>query len=370
MILLSQNDPRWKNIMLGNSRATIGSHGCTISVIGMKYGLTPDVVNERLNAVGGYVAPQNAPDQKNLVWWKKIEEAIPGAKFIWKYAEYDNSKVLENLPCIVEVDGRPIGGFRHWVLFIGNQMLYDPWDGQIKPTSAYQPVSFVVMQGEATELAKPSEPEALKDSGLYYKGLDLNNKDSMKTTVDIWNEVMIEKKWVKAEDCVKTKEEYEKKLLDANGALTAYNEMKALGYDSIEKINEVVKSKDAANLALQTEVSAVRDRNSKLADIVKKIEEEDHTTAELGHKAIEENKELQNTLIEVGKAAGVDKPTMTNIVSNIFRFKDLADKFIKKAQQEEDSKNPQPQTTVVKETNSVNWLLRLFSLIPTQKEVK
>ncbi len=37
----------------------------------------------------------------------------------------------------------------------------------------------------------------------FYKGLDLNNKESMKAAVDIWNEVMIEKKWIKKEECIK-----------------------------------------------------------------------------------------------------------------------------------------------------------------------
>ncbi|MEM5875578.1 MAG: CHAP domain-containing protein [Candidatus Aenigmatarchaeota archaeon] len=45
----------------------------------------------------------------------------------------------------------------------------------------------------------------------YYKGLDLNNKESMKACVDIWHEVMIEKKWVKKEEAemqIKEKEIY------------------------------------------------------------------------------------------------------------------------------------------------------------------
>lgn len=186
-ILLSQRDPKWKDIKLGTSKTTtIGSYGCTITCIAMKYGVTPDFLNERLKAVNGYLA-------ENLVIWKKVEEALPGAKFTWKYGEYDNEAAKANLPCIVEVSGALIGGDRHWVLFVGNKQLYDPWDGQIKPTNTYgMPISLVVLEGEY------KAPEVKKEDEKMYKGLDLTNKDSMKVVINVWERLqkgeLIEKK--------------------------------------------------------------------------------------------------------------------------------------------------------------------------------
>ena len=183
-ILLSQRDPKWSNKKLGFSETLIKDYGCTITCIGMKFGVTPDVVNECLKAVNGFLSG-------NLVIWKKLEEALPGVKFVYKYGEYDNEKVKQNLPCIVEVNGAPIGGDRHWVLFIGNQKIYDPWDGQEKPTSAYctasnPPLSFVILEGEV-DMVK-LKPIGAGDEKVY-KGLDLTNKESMKVAIDVWERV-------------------------------------------------------------------------------------------------------------------------------------------------------------------------------------
>lgn len=140
MTILSQNDPRWKDIKLGTSAQTIGGYGCTITCIAMIIGTTPDIVNERMKSVGGFAS-------RNLVIWAKIEEAFPGIKVrrVWSY---DNTDVKSNLPCIVEVDGQPIGGSRHFVVYVGNQKLYDPWDGHIDATTDYpNPLSYAVLSG-------------------------------------------------------------------------------------------------------------------------------------------------------------------------------------------------------------------------------
>lgn len=192
-VLLSQNDPRWKNIPLGTSRSSIGQGGCTITCIAMKFGLDPKFVNERLNAVDGFAPSQaNNPfePEKNLVIWNKLSEALPGVKFEYKYYTYDNEKVLQNLPCLVEVNGAPIGGFRHWVLFVGNHQIFDPWDGKVKPTSTYQPISFVVLSGQVQQVV----------DGVVYKTLDLTNRESMKAAVDVWYDVVISKLYVRKED--------------------------------------------------------------------------------------------------------------------------------------------------------------------------
>lgn len=156
MILLSQRDPRWKNLKLGTGDATstIGAFGCTVTALGMILETTPDVVNDRINSVQGYA-------NGNLVIWAKLEQAFPGLKIkrVWTY---DNTDVKANVPnVLVEVDGKPIGGVRHWVIYIGGGKANDPWDGKEKLTSSYpDPLSYCVIGGKWN---KPS-PTATTDT--------------------------------------------------------------------------------------------------------------------------------------------------------------------------------------------------------------
>jgi hypothetical protein len=162
----------------------------------MLFGLTPDFVNERLKRVDGY-------KDGNLIIWKKIEEALPGVKFVWRYYAYDNAVAKENIPCMVEVSGAAIGGDRHWVLFVGNQKMYDPWDGKEKSTLAYgMPLGFVVLEGaympepeQSSECLVPNTPEwrqkyeELVDKATKYDALVAKGYGS----VDLIEEKMGEK---------------------------------------------------------------------------------------------------------------------------------------------------------------------------------
>ena len=132
MIALSQRDPRWSKQQLGTSNTTIGGFGCTITSIAMLIGTTPDVVNRELKRVGGYA-------NGNLVIWSKVPVAFPQLIFIKRVNYYNNDDVKANLPCLVEVDfdGSPNTFGNHWIVFIGNQRLLDPWTGQDRPTSTY-----------------------------------------------------------------------------------------------------------------------------------------------------------------------------------------------------------------------------------------
>lgn len=143
MQILSQRDARWKNLKLGFSKTlTIGDYGCTITCLAMYLGTTPDAVNERLKAVNGF-------SQETLVIWAKIAEAFPGVsitKIGWKY---DNNDVKNNTPCLIEVDfdGTPRTDDRHWVVYVGNQKLYDPWTGTERSTSTYPALSYRLIKG-------------------------------------------------------------------------------------------------------------------------------------------------------------------------------------------------------------------------------
>jgi hypothetical protein len=160
MEILSQRDNRWKSVKLGFSDKTIGGYGCTITCLAMLSGLNPDEVNERMKSVNGFA-------NKNLVIWKKIDEAIPWLKFEWRGWEYDNEKVKANVPCLVEVDGKRIGAKKHWVLYIGNKQMLDPWYGNQKATSYYPPTGYAIVK----KVGDKPQDTAMSDLEKKYKHL-------------------------------------------------------------------------------------------------------------------------------------------------------------------------------------------------------
>jgi len=133
---LSQVDPRWKDIRLGNSAATIGSDGCLMTGVTMfaRYlgvDTDPAKMNAWLTANGGYY--------DKLFVWKSIEKLLPGLTFTAKYTGSNLDKIDESLsrkmPCLVHVDYNPATSLveQHWVLIIGKSgasyIINDPRDG-------------------------------------------------------------------------------------------------------------------------------------------------------------------------------------------------------------------------------------------------
>ncbi len=180
---LSQRDVSWRNILLGFSKTTtLGTHGCTVTGLTMianyyGYDLTPDVVNEKLKAVNGYA-------NTNLIIWSKIEEALPGLKFEWRGYSYDNEAVKNALPCLVEVDGARIGNSKHWVAYLGNQQMVDPWYGNIKSTTYYPPTGYAIIR-----FVKESMPDTTDQKVHYYTPGDENEDPSLlrKARNNNWN---------------------------------------------------------------------------------------------------------------------------------------------------------------------------------------
>lgn len=182
-----QKDPQWINLPLGDGATTIGISGCTISVIGDVLGVTPDVVNSILKTVGGFSGA--------LVIWAKLAIAFPGITVnrVWTY---NNDDVLNQLAAnnqvIVEVPAAPIGGTgSHWVQYIGNHQLKDPWTGTIRPTTDFpNPTGYAVFSGkyQAAENPAPST-SAVNSEGLNTYGLDPTNESSNQIVFQTWHDV-------------------------------------------------------------------------------------------------------------------------------------------------------------------------------------
>lgn len=162
---LSQRDPQWKDIKIGNSTSTIGSYGCTLTCLAMMAGLTPVEFNQRMTAVGGYSVDR--------VIWAKVHEAcswlnIPDGN---RYYSYDNEKVLGAIKqygsCLVQVDFDGITSTpndQHWVLYTGNGKMVDPWTGNEVSTGKYPLVKgFVVVEISPKENTQPQPTITLTD---------------------------------------------------------------------------------------------------------------------------------------------------------------------------------------------------------------
>jgi hypothetical protein len=126
MIYNSQRDPKWRNVQIGKSPVTVGSHGCTITSISMGgtwYGeyRTPGELAQTLSFT---------PDGRIL--WASIARVYRTMRFLWR--EYKNNQpmfaeALKNKDKVLLLN---VDRGYHWVFaryaipFVG-YMTQDPW---------------------------------------------------------------------------------------------------------------------------------------------------------------------------------------------------------------------------------------------------
>lgn len=167
---LSQRDSRWGWRTLGFSSALIRDYGCVITCLTMLARET-DVsrVNDLLKSTGNYNYYNNPGGAYlgNLVVWGNIPRALKNLKYVARVKPYNNEAVKAHIakgfPVIVQVDAAPIGAPQtdHYVLFLGDQKLADPWTGTIRPTS-----DFPVLKGYALYEAPTVNPYKEKCTNL------------------------------------------------------------------------------------------------------------------------------------------------------------------------------------------------------------
>jgi len=138
--IYSQRDIRWSWQTFGFGGGRFYSYGCTVCsltslLFKAGYDLTPPQVAERLRKAKAFSG--------DLLIWSRIQIAFPKVKFVWRGYKYENAKVKENIekgnPTLVEV---LLSGHRHWVLFLGDQKMMDPWVGRIESTSKYPLIGY------------------------------------------------------------------------------------------------------------------------------------------------------------------------------------------------------------------------------------
>ena len=176
MKLYSQRDKRWGEKYLGFSKTTkIKNWGCTLTCLAMIAETQPGEMNERLKNAKAF--------QNNLVIWSKV----PGFKFHQRIRIYNNQQVKEAIKkygfCLVEVDfdnKLETARDRHWVVFIGNHQILDPWTGKKASTDKYKILTgFCVLEyikstpnrGNMSDLQKQLQA-CLKDRETFWKERD------------------------------------------------------------------------------------------------------------------------------------------------------------------------------------------------------
>lgn len=161
---ISQQDPRWKNIPLGNSSLTIGSYGClltSMTMVANYYGFneTPATVNNKMKNAGGF--------QEALIMPYLFPKALPGMVYrdfvncenaTPPMAEID-AYLAQGKPVIVEVDYAPNAGLQnHWIVLTGktgsDYTLVDPWPYPCATTPATLLTSRYKFGGTPAQIVK------------------------------------------------------------------------------------------------------------------------------------------------------------------------------------------------------------------------
>lgn len=142
--IYSQRDWRWYWKRVGFGKGHFGNIGCTVTALtGLLfvagYDLTPPQVAEKLRSVNAFIG--------DLLYWSRVEKAFPKVKFQWRFYKYNNVEVKKlvdkGIPVLVEV---LLSGSRHWVLFLGDKKMSDPWTGKVLSTSTYPLIGYAVFQ--------------------------------------------------------------------------------------------------------------------------------------------------------------------------------------------------------------------------------
>ena len=133
--LYSQIDPRWRNVVLGESRTlTLGTHGCVVCclamlLVGIGYNVDPVNVNDDMRKARAFL-----PGTGRAIW-ARVTNAYPLLKYSYQVF-YDKraadikliGSLADSLPVLVEL----ILGSRepHWVLAVRREvnglLVHDP----------------------------------------------------------------------------------------------------------------------------------------------------------------------------------------------------------------------------------------------------
>lgn len=129
MIYLSQRDPRWSDVKLGQSSLTVGRYGCTTTCISMlsdyfKCLAFPDAIAK---------VPTNYTKDGLILWNKLVFKKM---RFKWRYYEQNDAIIKECLKDPNRAIILQVNNGLHWVLAVSKNLfgkdytVLDPWTGK------------------------------------------------------------------------------------------------------------------------------------------------------------------------------------------------------------------------------------------------
>ena len=134
---LYQNDEKWKNTKLGNSSETIGGWGClltsaTMMLNGLGYNETPESVNEKMKARGGFQGAFFIPSMLPYVYPNLTYKSMQPCESYLAPIDQIDAAIAAGKPVILQVDWNKQAGVQtHFVLVKEKKgddyVLYDPY---------------------------------------------------------------------------------------------------------------------------------------------------------------------------------------------------------------------------------------------------
>lgn len=191
----SQNDPLWKNKILGTA-GTIGQYGCLIACAAMMstyfgHEETPDSLNEFLKNHAGY-------SQGNLYVWTAITNRYADIVFqgliktpdALTKAQMDAIRMIidQKYPVFLKIDVVPTTSKldEHWVLAVDYDgddfIIQDPWDGSQKRITSWgvQPQKLIYGYGYYSGSPISSARESVVNTEVYETlSVKANNWDKL-----------------------------------------------------------------------------------------------------------------------------------------------------------------------------------------------
>lgn len=260
--LFNQLDPQWKDKKFGTS-ATIGQYGCLVSCVAMicqYYGKveTPATLVDKVKFSG------------NLWIWKELERVYPDITYqglintpdplTKQQMDFIRGKIDEGYPVLLQIDSIPTTSKldEHWVLAIDYNgddfIIANPWGGIVQPITSYGEKPQKIIYAYSWYKGKPV---ISKDN--YYKGIDLNNLDSVKVCIDTWHDVAVNNLYIKKENHERIINEKEATIQNLNQQINQLN----------ANLSQALKEKDE----LQKQLKDCQDNLNENEALNKKIQE-------------------------------------------------------------------------------------------------
>ncbi|MEJ5226196.1 MAG: C39 family peptidase, partial [Anaerolineales bacterium] len=134
---LYQNDPKWKDVYLGNSTEKIGGWGCLLTSVtmmlnGLGYNETPETVNEKMKKAGGFQGAFFIPSVLPYVFPNVVYKGMQPCEASPAPIAQIDAAVAAGKPVILQVDWNKDAGIQtHFVLVKERKgddyVLYDPY---------------------------------------------------------------------------------------------------------------------------------------------------------------------------------------------------------------------------------------------------